>query len=119
MNFYNRFLILSLLFTITFSCAKKITPPEETNAAISASPIEIENMENTSKNSKSAENINTRKKGKIACIEKSLINPKIECDNTFDEVCGCDGITYKNKCEAKKKGLVSYKMGPCIKTSDY
>jgi hypothetical protein len=28
-------------------------------------------------------------------------------------VCGCDGITYGNQCQAEKSGVTSFTKGPC------
>lgn len=48
-----------------------------------------------------------------SCINPNLINDSIDCDETYKPVCGCNGITYKNSCEAKKQGIVQYTKGTC------
>lgn len=112
-----KIILFVLLASLYLTCAKKL-PQQQENPETGSSSAKISTPQTI--NSKSNDATDQKlKKGEIACIEEKLINPKIVCDNTFDEVCGCDGKTYKNSCEAKKKGVVSYKMGPCISTADY
>lgn len=35
------------------------------------------------------------------------------CNKTFKPVCGCNGITYPNVCNAKSDGVLSWTTGPC------
>jgi hypothetical protein len=50
-----------------------------------------------------------------ACIDTSLINPDIFCIAVIDPVCGCDGVTYNNSCEAANwYGVTSYTPGICL-----
>jgi hypothetical protein len=49
------------------------------------------------------------------CVDSSLINLDVLCPAIVDPVCGCNGITYSNSCEATNYGgVTSYAAGPCI-----
>ena len=53
------------------------------------------------------------------CVDPSLINPDVVCPAVFDPVCGCNGVTYGNSCEATNYGgVTSYASGPCITSID-
>jgi hypothetical protein len=44
------------------------------------------------------------------CLGKATHNP---CYDVFDPVCGCDGKTYGNSCEAQSAGVKKYTRGTC------
>lgn len=41
------------------------------------------------------------------------IKKGVYCPQVYDPVCGCDGKTYGNACEASVAGIKKYTMGAC------
>ncbi len=48
---------------------------------------------------------------KPGCVE--VIDPDCFCTLQYDPVCGCNGVTYGNACQAICSGIVKFKKGEC------
>ncbi|TAH29536.1 MAG: hypothetical protein EAZ06_06320 [Cytophagales bacterium] len=84
------FIIFACLLTISCNTTKK-TSNNNTNNSNSKNPAEKTDD----------------------CIDKSKINPDLNCVMIYKPVCGCNNKTYDNSCLAEAAGVTKWKEGKC------
>ena len=47
------------------------------------------------------------------------ISSDYNCDDYYEPVCGCDGITYGNECYAENAGITEWIDGECDLDDEY
>ena len=53
------------------------------------------------------------------CIDESKTSSYYNCDDYYEPVCGCDGITYGNECYAENAGVTEWIHGECDLDDEY
>lgn len=110
------FSLLIFLFT-SMACNRTTTADVSTSASqetsVETSTTETPANQNIDPNTPGAEE---KSAAPIDCYDKTLAQPSMVCDDDRRPVCGCNGKTYKNACEAGKAGVIKYQWGPCTKS---
>jgi hypothetical protein len=108
--------LLAISFLI-LSCAKKI----QLAAPNTAANQEVQNNSQVKQktNTDAAVNTTGAKKEMAECIDPSRRRPEVGCPDALKQVCGCNGKTYRNSCEADREGVTYYSPGKCLPVADF
>ena len=111
------FLVLLISFTTLAACSKKMVADEENSQAVDVNVSTFTSNQAAAPMDPNQPGSNEKTAVGLDCYDKTLAQPSMKCDDDRRPVCGCDGKTYKNACEAGKTGVLHYKWGPCSKTT--
>ncbi len=111
------FLVLLISFITLAACSKKMVADEGSNLAVDANVSTTTSTQAAAPMDPNKPVSNEKTAVGLDCYDKTLAQPSMVCDDDRRPVCGCDGKTYKNACEAGKTGVLHYKWGPCSKTT--
>jgi len=115
---YSKFFLVLLISFITLAaCSKKMVADEGSNLTVDGSVSTTTSTQAAAPMDPNKPVSNEKTAVGLDCYDKTLAQPSMVCDDDRRPVCGCDGKTYKNACEAGKTGVLHYKWGPCSKTT--
>jgi hypothetical protein len=101
-----------LFIIIGIACNKNTTALKMNGSKSNDS--EFTTIETTKNKSTGAANQVDIPKKMSDCIDPARRRLEKGCPDEIKEVCGCNGKTYRNKCEAEREGITYYSPGKCI-----
>ena len=112
---YRSFLFALILFTTVIACNRAASPESNTTEELTSNSTESTDTPPPAPLDPNTPGAEEKSAAPIDCYDKTLAQPSMKCDDDRRPVCGCNGKTYKNACEAGKAGVIKYQWGPCTK----
>ena len=110
-------LIVVVLATTTssFATASAIAPNGQDDKNVGNSIQQIHNILLLRGGAAAVGIIPTQEECTTSCSTGTTCTPEsVRCPKLLSRVCGCDGNTYSNKCEAFKSGVNVERSGGCL-----